>query len=113
MGGDCPGKTELGKELLAQSKLIVEFTEQSLIEGEIQQLGAEHIYAELWQIINRQLPGRENNSEITIFDSVGFALEDLSTLKLVYQLAQDFNFGEQVYLTPELDNPKDLYSLIR
>jgi len=113
MGGDCPGKTELSQALLKKSKLIVEFTEQSLIEGEIQQLGAEHIYAELWQIINNQLPGRVDNNEITIFDSVGFALEDLSTLKLVYRLAQDYNFGEQVYLTPELDNPKDLYSLLK
>lgn len=113
MGGDCPGKTELGKKLLKQSKLIVEFTEQSLIEGEIQQVGAKHIYAELWQIIKQEKPGRENDTEITIFDSVGFALEDLSTLKLVYKLAQEMNFGEDIYLTPELDDPKDLFSLIR
>ena len=112
MGGDGPGKTELGTSLLKQSKLIVEFSEQTLIEGEIQQLSAEHIYAELWQIINQEKPGRENNSEITIFDSVGFGLEDLSTLKLVYKLAHELNFGKDIYLTPKLDDPKDLYSLL-
>jgi len=112
MGGDGPGKTELGTSLLKQSKLIVEFTEQTLVEGEIQQLSAEHIYAELWQIIKNEKPGRENDSEITVFDSVGFGLEDLSTLKLVYKLAQELNFGKDIYLTPELDDPKDLYSLL-
>lgn len=113
MGGDGPGKTELGASLLKQGKLVVEFTEQSLIEGEIQQLDAKHIYAELWQIIKLEKPGRENDNEVTIFDSVGFALEDLSTLKMVYQLAQKLNFGEDIYLTPDLDDPKDLYSLIK
>lgn len=112
MGGDCPGKTELGIELLKVSKLIVEFTEQSLIEGEIQQLGADHIHAELWQIINSEKSGREDDNEITIFDSVGFALEDFSTLKLVYQLANELNSGKDIYMIPELDDPKDLYSLI-
>jgi len=112
MGGDGPGKTELGINLLKQSKLIVEFSEQTLIEGEIQQLSAEHIYAELWQIIKNEKPGRENDSEITVFDSVGFGLEDLSTLKLIYKLAQELNFGKDIYLTPDLEDPKDLYSLL-
>ncbi len=113
MGGDCPGKTELSGELLRQSKLVVEFTEQSLIEGEIQQLDSSYIYAELWEIISQKKQGRANDSEITILDSVGFALEDFSTLKLVHQLANELNIGQQLKLIPELDNPKDLYSLIR
>lgn len=112
MGGDCPGKTELPGELLKHSKLVVEFSEQSLIEGEIQQLDSTHIYAELWEIISQLKHGRENDSEITIMDSVGFALEDFSTLKLVYRLAEELKLGKQLELIPELDDPKNLYSLI-
>lgn len=113
MGGDSPGKTELDTELLKNSKLIVEYTEQSLVEGEIQQLDARHIYAELWEIISQKKSGRDNDTEITVFDSVGFALEDLSTLKMVYKLAHELNIGKAINLIPDLKNPKNLYSLIR
>lgn len=113
MGGDSPGKTELPESILKQSKLIVEYTEQSLKEGEIQQLDASHIDAELWEVITENKLARNNGKEITIFDSVGFAIEDLSTLKMVYKLAKKFNIGESVKLIPELDNPKNLYDLIK
>ncbi len=113
MGGDCPGKTELGPELLKKCKLVVEFTEQSLLEGEIQQLEAKHIYAELWEIIAGKCEARSNRDEITLLDSVGFALEDFSTLKLIHQLANELHLGRQIELIPELDDPKNLYTLIR
>jgi len=112
MGGDGPGKTELGASLLKQSKLIVEFSPQSLVEGEIQQLDASHIHAEFWQILNGDKTARANDSEITIFDSVGFALEDYSVLKLVYEISKELNIGTNIDLIPDLQNPKDLYSLI-
>lgn len=113
MGGDGPGKTELGKSLLEKSKLIVEYSPQSLVEGEIQQLDESHIHAELWEIVNGLKTARENNHEITIFDSVGFAIEDYSILKLIYQIAEELNFGIDVSLIPDIDNPKDLYSLLK
>ncbi|VAW65590.1 Ornithine cyclodeaminase [hydrothermal vent metagenome] len=113
MGGDCPGKTELGADLLKSSKLVVEFSEQSLIEGEIQQLDKNAIHAELWQIIKQAKPGRENNSEITIFDSVGFALEDFSVLNLIYTLALNNNTGQEIELIPALKDPKDLYGFLK
>lgn len=112
MGGDGPGKTEHDAELLKQSKLVVEFSEQSIKEGEIQQLDSSHIYAELWQIISRKKPGRENDNEITLFDSVGFAIEDMSVLKLVYKLDQELNIGTDIDMLPDLKDPKNLYSLI-
>ena len=113
MGGDGPGKTELGASLLKHSKLVVEFSPQSLVEGEIQQLDANHIHAELWQILNGEKTARENATEITIFDSVGFAVEDYSVLKLVYEISKELNIGTNINLIPDLINPKDLYSLIK
>ena len=82
LGGDCPGKTELDVDILFRSKLVVEFTPQSLIEGEIQVLSPQDakkvVYGEMWELIVGKKPGRTDDKEITVFDSVGFALEDYS-----------------------------------
>ena len=112
MGGDCPGKTELSAELLNQVKLVVEYKPQSLVEGEVQQCAANLIYAELWELVCKNKPGRQNNHEITLFDSVGFALEDYSILRVVYELAKDYQLGAELPLIPELDNPKNLFGLL-
>ncbi len=85
---------------------------QTKLEGEIQQHPNLEIYAELWEIINGHKPGRQNNNEIFIFDSVGFALEDYTILNYVYQLATQLNLGQDLNLIPQLPNPKNLFSLI-
>jgi len=113
IGGDCPGKTELSRELMMNAKVVVEHTLQSIVEGDIQQCSAADIYAELWQLVCEIKAGRENNTEITVFDSVGFALEDFSILTMIYGLANELQLGTDFELLPELDNPKDLYGLLR
>ena len=112
MGGDCPGKTELASDLLSHVKLVVEYIPQSLIEGEVQQGDARLIHAELWELVCGNKAGRETEREITLFDSVGFALEDFSMLRTVYHLAEEFRLGTEVPLLPDLDDPKDLFGLL-
>jgi ornithine cyclodeaminase len=112
MGGDCPGKTELSEKFLNQVKLVVEYKPQTLIEGEVQQCTANRIYAELWELVCKYKPGRENNYEITLFDSVGFALEDFSILRVVYDLAKHYQFGTELPMIPEPNDPKDLFGLL-
>lgn len=112
MGGDCSGKTEFSADVLQQCKVVVEYVPQSKDEGEIQQGGEALIHAELWEVITGKKTGRENDDEITFFDAVGFALEDFSILKLVYELAIEMNVGEEVDLIPELDDAKDLFALL-
>lgn len=112
MGGDCPGKTELDANLLMQSKVVVEYKPQSLIEGEMQQCPDNEVYAELWELICNKKPGRTNEQEITIFDSVGFALEDFSILRVIYELAEEYKLGTELALIPGLEDPKNLYRLI-
>lgn len=80
IGGDCPGKTELHKDILLRSKIFVEYPEQTRIEGEIQQLAADHPVIELWEVITGAVEGRSSERDITLFDSVGFAIEDFSGL---------------------------------
>src|SRR5690606_18869570 len=51
VGGDCPGKTELHRDILLRSDIFVEYPPQTRIEGEIQQLDADHPVTELWRVI--------------------------------------------------------------
>lgn len=113
VGGDSPGKTEIDPSFAKKCKIVIEHLPQTKDEGEIQQIGTEFVYAELWELASKQKKGRETNEEITLFDSVGFALEDYSTLRLVRDLAETHNLGHQLDMIPEnLTNPKNLYSLL-
>lgn len=114
LGGDTIGKTELELSILLRSKVVVEYFEQSLSEGEIQRLSKEKakklVYAELHELVNSSKKGRLSDKDITLFDSVGIALEDYSALRFTYELAEKYNIGEKLNLTPVLKDPKDLIS---
>lgn len=116
LGGDCPGKTELELDILFRSKVVVEFTPQSKVEGEIQWLNDVEIndvlHAELWELITGKKAARETETEVTVFDSVGFALEDYSALRLTYDLAQKYGLGTDVGVIPPLSDPKNLISVL-
>lgn len=112
IGGDCPGKTELERSILDRSRLVVEFEEQTRIEGEIQQMPGEAPVTELWQIIAGRAPGRRSDEEITIFDSVGFALADFSALVVCQKATAGTDLQIDIDLVAEPDDPRDLYSLI-
>ncbi|MDR0226029.1 MAG: ornithine cyclodeaminase [Burkholderiaceae bacterium] len=113
VGGDCPGKTELPAALLQRARIFVEYTPQTRVEGEIQQLTADAPVTELWQVITGQAPGRTHDTEITLFDSVGFALEDYSALRYLHGLARDAGMLQPLDLVPALADPRDLYRLLR
>lgn len=116
IGGDAPGKTELDFEILKRSRIVVEYFDQSILEGEIQRYGREEakakVHAELHEIITGKKKGRENEGEITLYDSVGIGLEDYSVLRFTYELSQKYDIGEEMDLIPDLENPKDLISLL-
>src|ERR1700739_2645858 len=88
VGGDCPGKTELHPHILSRpdARVVVEYEPQSRIEGEIQQMPASFPVIELAQVLAGRVPGRLSERELTIFDSVGFALEDFSSLRYLLRL---------------------------
>lgn len=112
MGGDCPGKTEFSAELIRQCKVVVEYKPQSICEGEMQQCPDYPVHAELWELLCEKKPGRVNDQEITLFDSVGFALEDYSVLRVVYQLAQQYQIGTEFSMVPALTDPKNLFGVL-
>lgn len=112
VGGDCPGKTELHADILRRpdARVVVEFEPQSRIEGEIQQLEASFPVTEFSDVLNGKARGRESDLEVTIFDSVGFALEDFSALRYLHRLHQEQRGVKQrLDLVPDLADPKDLF----
>jgi ornithine cyclodeaminase len=115
VGGDCPGKTELHPDILrrADARVVVEYEPQSRIEGEIQQMDARYPVTELTRVLAGEAPGRAHPGEVTIFDSVGFALEDFSSLRYLLRVHhEERGSQQQVDLVPDLDNPKDLFALL-
>ena len=112
VGGDCPGKTELHKDILLRSSIFVEYPEQTRVEGEIQQLAPDHPVTELWQVISGQVAGRRDAREITLFDSVGFAIEDFSALRYVRGKLAETGLFTQLDMIADPDDPRDLFGMI-
>lgn len=112
VGGDCPGKTELHPDVLRRASVFVEYEPQSRIEGDVQQMPPDFAVTELWQVLARRHAGRSSDQQITIFDSVGFALEDFSALRFMRDSARELGLGTRLPLIPRLDDPKDLFGLI-
>jgi ornithine cyclodeaminase len=113
VGGDCPGKTELHADLLRQASVFVEYAPQTRLEGDIQQLPADFAVTELWQVLAGHQPGRTHAAQVTVFDSVGFALEDFSALRYMRAAAMELGMGEHMALIPPLADPKDLFGGLR
>jgi len=109
IGGDCPGKTELHRDIVAAASVFTEYTPQTRIEGEIQQMTPDFAVTELWQVLSGQASGRRSAVEVTLFDSVGFAVEDFSTLRYVRDLTRASQ--RDIDLVPAMDDPKDLFGL--
>ena len=112
VGGDCPGKTELHVDVLRNAKIFVEYEPQTRIEGDIQQLPGDYPVHELWKALADKESGRESEKQVTVFDSVGFALEDYSALRHVYELAMECDEGKDIELVPDLQDPRDLYGMV-
>ena len=113
VGGDCPGKTELHPGVLSAAQVFVEFEPQSRIEGDIQQMPADFPVTELWQVLVGQQAGRRSAQAVTVFDSVGFALEDYSALCFMRDAALELGIGSTVDLIVQTADPKNLFSALQ
>jgi ornithine cyclodeaminase len=112
VGGDCPGKTELHPDVLRMpnASVFVEYEPQSRVEGEIQQMDASFPVTEFADLALGLRQGRTSADQITVFDSVGFALEDFSALRFLHTLLQqELSAARTIDLVPDLEDPKDLY----
>ncbi len=112
VGGDCPGKTELHRDILLRSTIFVEYPPQTRIEGELQQLPPDHPVTELWQVILGEVPGRTSTKEITLFDSVGFAVEDFSALRYIRGKLAETGLYDNLDMIADPDDPRDLFGMV-
>ena len=113
IGGDCPGKTELAKGILERSDVFVEYPPQTRIEGEIQQMEEDFAVTEFWQVVTGAKQGRTNARQITLFDSVGFAIEDFSALRYIRDKVKDTDFHYDLDLLADPDDPRDLFGMLQ
>ncbi len=113
IGGDCPGKTELAPAILHRAGIFVEYPEQTRIEGEIQQLQADHPVTEIWQVLTGQAQGRTDDKQITLFDSVGFAIEDFSALRYVRDQIKQTKLFQPLDLLADPEDPRDLFGMVQ
>ena len=112
IGGDSPGKTELHRDILLRSDIFVEYAPQTRIEGEIQQLDRAHPVTELWQVLTGQAPGRRDARQITLFDGVGFAIEDFSALRYIRDRLERSGHFVKLDLLADPDDPRDLFGML-
>lgn len=112
IGGDCPGKTELHRDILLRSDIFVEYAPQTRIEGEIQQLPPDYPVTEFWQVIAGRAAGRRDAKQITLFDGVGFAIEDFSALRYVYKRIRNTPFFQDLDMIADPDDPRDLFGML-
>ncbi len=104
IGADAPLKEELDPKILKRAKIVVDDIEQACHSGEINVpiskgiISIADIYAELGEIIAGKKVGRVTDSEITIFDSTGLAIQDVATAAIVYKKAKEKGLGSEVEL---------------
>ncbi len=112
IGGDCPGKTELAPGILSRASVFVEYPEQTRVEGEIQQMPADFPVTELWKVITGQAAGRKSGAEVTLFDGVGFAIEDFAALRYVLAKMQGTGLYDELDMIADPDDPRDLFGML-
>ena len=113
VGGDCPGKTELHRDVLAAPRACSSSTSRrAASRATIQQMPADFAVTEFWQVLGGSAPGRRTRDEVTVFDSVGFALEDYAALVWLERTAARLGLGDVIDLVPALDDPKNLFGLL-
>jgi len=95
IGADAKGKQELETGLLRGAKIVVDDIEQASHSGEINVplsegvIKVEDVYGTLGEVVANIKKGRENDEEITIFDSTGLAIQDIICAKLVCDRARN------------------------
>ncbi|TMV87701.1 ornithine cyclodeaminase family protein [Thioclava sp. BHET1] len=85
MGSDSKGKQELPSDLFPRARLFCDLPEQSVRIGEFQHAGPEATPTAIGALLSGDAPGRQNEREITIFDSSGISLQDLYMAKAILE----------------------------
>lgn len=104
VGADNSDKSEIAPSLYAKCQAVVDSPEQAAAIGDLHHaltagaVAADHVHATLGELIAGARPGRIDSTAITLFDSTGMGLQDLSAAVAVYQRAIAAGVGARVSL---------------
>jgi len=105
IGADGPGKQELDPQIMVRaSKIVVDSLSQCIHIGEIQHairqglIRKDDVHAEIGEILNGDKLGRENDSELTVFDATGISAQDIAAAKMVLDEAKRRGLGKRIDL---------------
>ncbi|MBN1317996.1 MAG: ornithine cyclodeaminase family protein [Anaerolineales bacterium] len=105
IGSHTPTTRELDTKTLQRAKIVPDLASACLSEAgdiiiPIQEgaISEDDIQTELGQVIAGLKPGRTSDQDITLFKSVGLAIQDISTAVKVYQLALEKGVGQKIQL---------------
>jgi len=103
VGSSVPSAREVDTATMASAALFVDKRESTLAEAGDYLLAAAdgaigpgHIRAELGEVLTGDQPGRRSPDEITLFKSLGLAVEDLAAAEFLHRRAQEMNVGTWV-----------------
>ena len=108
VGSDFPGKVEIPKALLQRATVVSDFAAQAAIEGECQQLPRDLHGPELHEVLRGE-NGNAVREQVTVFDSTGWALEDLVAMQALLEWGQDLDLGRDVPLESTPRDPRNPY----
>lgn len=111
VGSDFPGKTEVPIGLLRRAFVCPDFKGQAMVEGECQQLRPDEIGTDLALVAENPCAFAQCQNELSVFDSTGWAVEDLSAMEMLLEYAKEFQLGQRVELESISDDPMNPYQL--
>ncbi|WP_425639045.1 ornithine cyclodeaminase family protein [Algoriphagus yeomjeoni] len=111
VGADFPGKFELPKSLLELANVCPDFLEQAILEGECQQLKSSDIGPSWIELIQDEKLKNKYQSELSVFDSTGWALEDQVVAKLFSDYAQELGLGTKMNIESYSSDEKNPYGV--
>ncbi len=113
VGADFPGKLELAGSMLSRALVCPDVVAQCLAEGESQQLTVDDLGPDLASLVRERDRYRAHRHDLSVFDSTGWALEDLVAAELMLDHAERLGEGIDVQLQPRPADPYDPYELLR
>ncbi len=99
IGADAPGKEELDPEILKRARVVVDDIPQASHSGEVnvplskKLITEKDICCEIGEVVAGKKKGRMKDSDITVFDSTGLAIQDVATANMVYRKALEAGVG--------------------
>lgn len=103
VGASSPQARELGSDIVSSAEFFVDSRAQAMVEcGELLLpmregvIGEDHVRAEIGEVLVGSRPGRSGPGALTVFKSLGMAVEDMAAAVCALRKAQASGIGQQI-----------------